>query len=38
MITLMLGMNDGGYSVPESAEIDAVFQKGYHCILIDSLE
>jgi lysophospholipase L1-like esterase len=35
MITVMLGMNDGGY-VPKSAEIDAVFQKGYH-ILIDSL-
>lgn len=27
MITVMLGMNDGGY-VPESAAIDAVFQKG----------
>jgi lysophospholipase L1-like esterase len=32
MITVMLGMNDGGY-VPESAKMDAVFQSGYHDLL-----
>jgi len=32
MITVMLGMNDGGY-VPESAKIDAVFHKGYSDLL-----
>ncbi|MGD0730726.1 MAG: SGNH/GDSL hydrolase family protein [Terracidiphilus sp.] len=32
MITVMLGMNDGGY-VPESEKIDAVFQKGYRDLL-----
>lgn len=32
MITVMLGMNDGGY-VPESAKIDEVFQKGYRELL-----
>jgi lysophospholipase L1-like esterase len=36
MITVMLGMNDGGY-VPESAKIDAVFRKGYSDLL-DELE
>jgi lysophospholipase L1-like esterase len=36
MITVMLGMNDGGY-VPESARIDAVFRKGYNDLL-DELE
>jgi lysophospholipase L1-like esterase len=35
-ITVMLGMNDGGY-VPESAEIDAVFREGYNDLL-DELE
>jgi lysophospholipase L1-like esterase len=32
MITVMLGMNDGGY-VPEDPKIDAVFQKGYRELL-----
>ena len=32
MITVMLGMNDGGY-VPPDPKIDAVFQKGYHDLL-----
>jgi len=32
MITVMLGMNDGGY-VPEFEKIDAVFQKGYRDLL-----
>jgi lysophospholipase L1-like esterase len=36
MITVMLGMNDGGY-VPESPKIDAVFRKGYNDLL-DELE
>lgn len=31
-ITVMLGMNDGGY-VPESEKIDAIFQKGYRELL-----
>jgi len=32
MITVLLGMNDGGW-VPESAKIDAAFQEGYHTLL-----
>jgi lysophospholipase L1-like esterase len=32
MITVMLGMNDGGY-VPESEKIDSIFQKGYRELL-----
>jgi lysophospholipase L1-like esterase len=35
MITVMLGMNDGGY-VAESPRIDAIFQKGYRR-LVDAL-
>jgi lysophospholipase L1-like esterase len=32
MITVLLGMNDGGWG-PESAKIDAAFQDGYHALL-----
>jgi len=32
MITVMLGMNDGGY-VPESPKMDALFQTGYKALL-----
>jgi lysophospholipase L1-like esterase len=32
MITVMLGMNDGGY-VPESPKMDELFQKGYRALL-----
>lgn len=32
MITVLLGMNDGGW-VPESPKIDAAFQEGYHALL-----
>jgi lysophospholipase L1-like esterase len=32
MITVMLGMNDGGY-VPSNAKIDAAFRDGYHTLL-----
>jgi lysophospholipase L1-like esterase len=35
MVTVMLGMNDGGY-VPKNAKVDAAFRDGYH-ILLDSL-
>jgi lysophospholipase L1-like esterase len=34
MITVMMGMNDGGY-VPVSAMIDAIFQKGYRELLAE---
>jgi lysophospholipase L1-like esterase len=32
MVTVMLGMNDGGY-VPESPKMDALFQQGYRALL-----
>jgi lysophospholipase L1-like esterase len=35
MITVMLGMNDGGY-VPKNAKIESIFRDGYHTLL-DSL-
>jgi lysophospholipase L1-like esterase len=34
MITVMLGMNDGGY-VPESPKMDALFQTGYRTLLAE---
>jgi len=34
MITIMLGMNDGGY-VPESPRMDGLFQAGYRALLAE---
>jgi lysophospholipase L1-like esterase len=34
MVTVMLGMNDGGY-VPESPKMDAIFQQGYRALLTE---